>query len=116
MMADDALLPHQALEIRMAPALMRARQVGAAPENLPRFEQVRFSCRPAYGQGEMVEEVLGMHIGLFPLFDVEDSCARGNLKAKIYMAGGSVAVCQNLGDNASLITDGRNGVLASTPD
>lgn len=56
-----------------------------------------------------------MDVGLFPLFDVEDSRARGTLKAMIYMSGEAVAACQDLGGNRELITDGINGVLASSP-
>ena len=53
-----------------------------------------------------------MDIGLFPHFDVIDAHARGTLKAKIYMAGGVAAVCQNIGENPKLIQDGVNGLLA----
>ena len=60
-----------------------------------------------------MREVLGMHIGLFPQFDVEESFNRGSLKAKIYMSGGAVAVCQDLGENRKLIRDGHNGLLAA---
>lgn len=95
---------------------LHLRIVGATSDNLPRFEKVRFSCRASYGQAEMVEEMLGFHIGLFPLFDVEDSLVRGNLKAKLYMAGGCAAVCQDLGENRTLINNWKNGVLAGTSD
>ena len=53
-----------------------------------------------------------MDIGLFPQFHVEESVARGNGKAMVYMAGGAVAVCENIGENPKLIEDGVNGVLA----
>jgi hypothetical protein len=92
---------------------LQLRILGAPADRLPRFEHVRFSVRPAYDQEEMVRESLGMHIGLFPQFEVEESLNRGSLKAKIYMSGGAVAVCQDLGENRTLIRDGHNGLLAA---
>src|SRR5262245_64064515 len=55
--------------------------VGHDRRLLPRFERIRWSATPHYTREEMVAEVLGMDIGLYPLFDVEDSLARGILKA-----------------------------------
>ncbi len=93
-------------------ANLHLRILGAPADRLPRFAHVRFSVRPVYNQADMAREVLGMQIGLFPQFDVEESLNRGSLKAKIYMSGGAVAVCQNLGENRHLIRDGHNGLLA----
>lgn len=93
---------------------LHLRIVGAAPDCLPRFEKINWSACSSYNQEEMVREVLAMDIGLFPLFNVEDSLARGALKAMVYMSGGAVAVSQNLGESRNLITDGSNGMLAST--
>jgi len=94
---------------------LHLRIVGAEARDLPRFELVNWSCRPTYNQEEMVQEVLGMDIGLCPLFRTEDSRARGTLKAMVYMSGEATAVCQNYGENARLIRDAENGLLADTP-
>jgi glycosyltransferase involved in cell wall biosynthesis len=91
---------------------LHLRIVGAKPDQCPRWEHVRSSNRFLYGQEVMIKEVLAMDIGLFPHFNVIDAHARGNLKAKIYMAGGAAAVCQNIGENPGLIQDGVNGMLA----
>jgi glycosyltransferase involved in cell wall biosynthesis len=95
---------------------LHLRIVGAQPGQYPRWEHVRCTNRVLYDQEVMVREALAMDIGLFPHFDVIDAHARGNLKAKIYMAGGVAAVCQNLGENPKLIQDGVNGLLASSLD
>lgn len=79
---------------------------------LPSFERVRFSVQPFYSQTEMVEEVLKMDIGLFPLFDVENSKARGVLKATVYMSGESAVIGSAVGQSNDLIQDGVNGMLA----
>jgi glycosyltransferase involved in cell wall biosynthesis len=92
------------------------RIVGASESVVPKFERVRFSCRPSFDQKEMVREVLSFDIGLFPLFHNEDGRARGTLKAKIYMSGEAVAVCENYGENPKLVRDGVNGVLASSQE
>ena len=57
-----------------------------------------------------------MNIGLFPLFNVEDSLARGILKPTVYMSGEACVVTRPVGQNCDLITDGVNGVFADTPD
>lgn len=93
---------------------IRLRLVGASPDRLPRFEHVRFSVRPSYDQRSMASEVLGMDIGLFPLFHVEESLYRGTLKARIYMSGGAAVVAQDFGENQQLIRDGYNGCLADS--
>jgi len=81
---------------------------------LPRFEKVRFSCVPYYSQSDMVREVLGMDIGLFPLFNVQDSYARGILKATIYMSGEAAVIASPRGQVPELIQDGMNGMLANS--
>jgi glycosyltransferase involved in cell wall biosynthesis len=90
--------------------------VGHFLTNIPRFEQVRFTTVPAYTQATMIPEVLSMDIGLYPLFDVEDSYARGIMKATIYMSAGLATICSAIGANTRLIDDGVNGMLARTPD
>jgi hypothetical protein len=86
---------------------------GAAAEQLPHFEKVRWSSLVRYDREQMVREALAMDIGLFPLFRVEDALARGNGKAVVYMVAEAVAACENIGENARLIMDKVNGVLAT---
>jgi glycosyltransferase involved in cell wall biosynthesis len=87
---------------------------GTNPALLPCFENVRYSVKPYYSQEDLVEEVLKMDIGLFPLFDVDNSRARGILKATVYMSGEVAVVSSPVGQSAELIQDGVNGMLAST--
>ena len=79
---------------------------------IPPFERVRFSVRESYGQAEMIEEVLGMDIGLFPLQNVEKCRVRGVLKATVYMSGEAAVVASPVGQVGDLIQDGVNGMLA----
>ena len=104
---EDLFTRHHGLHLRI---------LGADAGDVPRFENVRFSCKPVYSNREMIEEVLQMDIGLFPLYRTQDLKTRGSLKARIYMAGGVVAACQNWGDSTQLIRHRQNGVLAGTPD
>jgi glycosyltransferase involved in cell wall biosynthesis len=97
-------------------ANLELRLIGAAADDLPPFERIRYTCLPHYGQAEMVEEVLNMDIGLFPLQDVEACRVRGVLKATIYMSGEAVAVCSPVGQCRELIQDGINGMLAASTD
>lgn len=96
------------------------RMVGTGAEslmvNVPRFEHVRWSALPWYGQETMIDEVLAMHVGVFPLFEGDDALARGSLKALIYMSGGAASVSQRYGDNLDVINDGENGLLADSDD
>jgi glycosyltransferase involved in cell wall biosynthesis len=62
----------------------------------------------------MVREVLGMDIGLFPLFNIEESAIRGVLKATIYMGGEAAVIASPRGQVPELIRDGVNGMLASS--
>ncbi|MFZ2492489.1 MAG: glycosyltransferase [Thermoanaerobaculia bacterium] len=93
---------------------LRLRLVGSGsdPRLLPPFEHVRWTARPSYDQAAMIEEVLSFDIGLFPMFDVENSVVRGALKAMIYMAGEAVPVCSPIGQVPDVVTDGYDGVLA----
>jgi glycosyltransferase involved in cell wall biosynthesis len=94
-------------------AHLHLRIVGAAPPDLPPFERVVYSCAPSYDQPGMIHEVLQMHVGLFPLQDVEACRVRGVLKATVYMSGEAVAVCSPVGQARELIDDGVNGMLAA---
>ena len=80
---------------------------------LPPFENVRYSVKPFYSQAEMIEEVFKMDIGLFPLFNVENSMAHGILKAEVYMSGEVAVIGSAVGQSTELINDGVNGMLAS---
>lgn len=93
---------------------LHLRIVGAPASRLPNFENVRYSCCPEFTQADMVREVLAFDIGLLPLFHNVDGLGRGTLKAKVYMSGGAVAVCENYGENPNLIQDGVNGMLAAS--
>ena len=111
--ADALYVVYEALERLFAQHdSLHLRILGVPPEHLPRFEKVRYSLVPRYDQETMVREALAIHIGLFPQFAVDESLCRGTLKAKIYMAAGAVAVCQDQGENRALIQDGVNGLLA----
>jgi glycosyltransferase involved in cell wall biosynthesis len=92
------------------------RILGAARDYLPRFENVRYSLIERYDQETMIREALGMHIGLYPQFHVQESLHRGTLKAKIYMSAGAATICQRWGENCRLIRDGENGLLADSPE
>lgn len=92
---------------------LELRLVGADPDRIPRFENVRYSVVPTYDQTLMVQEALAMHIGIFPMFDVQESLYRGSLKSRIYMAGEAAVIGQDLGDNQATIDHGNNGLLAS---
>jgi glycosyltransferase involved in cell wall biosynthesis len=81
---------------------------------IPNFEQVRYLGVPYYGQQEMIKEILNIDIGLFPLFDVEDSRVRGFLKALVYMSGEAAIIASPCGQIPALIQDGVNGMLAKS--
>lgn len=81
---------------------------------LPHFEHVSYSVLPYYSPQQMIDEVLKMDIGLFPLFDVQDSSVRGLLKALVYMSGEAAVIASPRGQVPELIQDGVNGMLANT--
>lgn len=94
--------------------LLRLIGTGYNRSLLPRFEQVRYEVVPYYSTSDMIQHVLGMNIGLFPLFDVEDSQTRGILKAAIYMSGEVAVIASPRGQVPELIQDGVNGMLANS--
>lgn len=79
---------------------------------LPPFEKVKYSVKPFYSQNEMIEEVLDFDIGLFPLYNIENSVVRGILKATIYMSAGVPFIASPIGQIKDFIKDGENGMLA----
>jgi glycosyltransferase involved in cell wall biosynthesis len=89
------------------------RLLGADPDRIPRFEKVRYSVVPHYDQHTMVREALAMHVGLFPMFHVDESLYRGTLKTRVYQAAGAAVVGERWGENEELIREGVNGLLAS---
>jgi glycosyltransferase involved in cell wall biosynthesis len=74
---------------------------------------VKYEIVHSYTQTELVEEVLKMDIGIFPMFDIENSRARGILKATIYMSGEAAVISSAVGQSNELIQDGVNGMLAT---
>jgi glycosyltransferase involved in cell wall biosynthesis len=104
---EELFARHQNLHLRLV-------GTGNDPRLLPEFENVRFSCVPFYDQAKMVEEVFGMHIGLFPLQDVERCRMRGVFKATNYMSGEAAVIASPVGQCAQFIQDGVNGMLAAT--
>lgn len=104
--------PLEALFAKYTDLTLRLVGVGHDRRLLPRFEHVRYTTRPFYSSEDMIQEILRMDIGLFPMFDVEDSRARGILKATLYMSGGACLVGSPVGQMSELIADGENGLLA----
>ncbi len=112
---DALYVVYEALERLFAEfPQLHLRILGAPRDRLPRFENVRFSLVERYDQSIMVREALALDIGIYPQFAVQESIHRGTLKAKIYMSAGAATVCQDLGENAELIRDGENGLLAGS--
>ena len=95
---------------------LHLRLVGAGTDRLlwPHFERVSYSVLPFYSPQQMIDEVLKMDIGLFPLFDVQDSRVRGLLKALVYMSGEAAVIASPRGQIPELIQDGMNGMLANS--
>jgi glycosyltransferase involved in cell wall biosynthesis len=91
---------------------LRILGTGGDSSVLPPFEKVRYSLLPAYTQAQMIEEVSRMQVGLFPLFDVEDSLARGFLKGEIYWSGEAALLTSPVGQCRDLVRDGVNGMVA----
>lgn len=93
---------------------LHLRLLGADPRTLPPFEHVRWSVKSTYTQAEMIDEVLRMDIGIFPLQDVQASHVRGVLKASVYMAGGAAVVASPVGLTPELVRHDETGLLAET--
>jgi glycosyltransferase involved in cell wall biosynthesis len=77
-----------------------------------RFEHARVSATGMYDTREMIDEVLAMDIGLYPMFDLEDSGLHGLTKALIYMGGGAVVVASPVWDRKDLLREGETGFFA----
>lgn len=102
---EDLFKQHPNLHLRLI-------GVPSDHELLRRFEHVSYSCVASYDQEQMIDEVLRMDIGLFPMFDLEESTTHGITKALVYMAGGAAVVCSPVGECSDLIIDGHNGLIA----
>ncbi len=109
----------EALEIigqRHPDATIRLVGAGHDPNLRPAFERIRYSIVESYDQNRMIDEVLDMDIGLFPLQNVERSRVRGVLKAAIYMCGEAAVVASPVGQVVDVIRNGENGLLAGSRD
>jgi glycosyltransferase involved in cell wall biosynthesis len=92
------------------------RVVGAGADFRSPLRHLRCTARPEYDEAAMIEEILGMDVGLYPPpLDLEDYRIRGPQKALLYMTGRVPPVCESAGDWTGLIKDGVNGMLASGP-
>jgi len=84
-----------------------------APVDLPKTKNIKYAFKSTYTQSEMIEEVLLMDIGLFPLDNSVSSHARGILKATIYMCGEVAIICSPIGQLNDFIIEGENGLFAN---
>jgi glycosyltransferase involved in cell wall biosynthesis len=87
------------------------RLLGVGPD-FRLFDGIKTTVYRTYDQSMMVDEVLRMHVGLFPLTDTEQSATRGITKAAIYMAGGAVVVASPVGEVPRFIENDVTGILA----
>jgi glycosyltransferase involved in cell wall biosynthesis len=94
--------------------VLRLVGVGSDRSALQALEGIPYSVRASYDQAQMIDEVFGMDVGLFPLQDSERSVVRGVLKASIYMCGEAAVIASPIGQVTDVIEDNVNGMLAST--
>jgi glycosyltransferase involved in cell wall biosynthesis len=95
-------------------ANVHLRLLGAGYGRMPHYEKVVYSNVSCYTPRQMIEELLRVDIGIFPLFATENAKVHGFLKALVYMSGGAAVICSPVGDCATLIHDGQNGFLAGS--
>jgi glycosyltransferase involved in cell wall biosynthesis len=82
----------------------------------PQFEKISTVMIPFYNQSKMLQIVKTFDIGLYPLFNNEQSLGRGSLKATVYMSAKVPAVCADFGENQRIIQNRKNGLLAKTEE
>jgi len=78
----------------------------------PSLSGVAHEWRPWSPQTE-VSEISQFDIGIMPMPDDAWSRGKCSMKALLYMAAGSVAVCSAAGHNLEVIQNGVNGLLAT---
>jgi glycosyltransferase involved in cell wall biosynthesis len=106
---DEVASRHPQVELRLV-------GTGDDPRRVPTFAHLTPQLVPRYAQAEMIEQVLDMDIGIFPLDDSEGSRVRGILKAAVYMSGETAVIASPIGQVPEVIRDGENGMLAATHD
>jgi len=62
------------------------------------------------------EEISAFDVGIMPMPHDAWSLGKCSMKALLYMAAGSTAVCSAVGHNLEVIQSGENGLLVSTED
>jgi glycosyltransferase involved in cell wall biosynthesis len=97
--------------------IMRDRRVELRvhSDRRPDLPGIPFIWRPWVAETE-VEEIANFDIGIMPMPDDEWSRGKCAMKALLYMALGIPAVCTAVGANLEVITHGKNGLLAATPE
>jgi len=65
---------------------------------------------------EIPSELTTFDVGVYPLLDNEWNKGKCGLKALEYMSAGIVSVCSDVGENKYFVKDGKDGLLARTPD
>ena len=88
--------------------------IGNHEAALPKFPGVTVTSSPNYRDEDIPGIVAGYDVGVMPLDDGPWEQAKCAMKALIYMAAGKPAVCSRVGENAYVIDDGVNGLLAGS--
>jgi len=70
----------------------------------------------AWSPDTEAEEISAFDVGIMPMPHDPWSLGKCSMKALLYMAAGSTAVCAAVGHNLEVIQSGENGLLASTED
>lgn len=70
----------------------------------------------AWSAATEAEEISAFDIGIMPMPDDLWSRGKCSMKALLYMAAGSAAVCSAVGHNLEVIQSGVNGLLAANED
>jgi glycosyltransferase involved in cell wall biosynthesis len=81
------------------------------------FDGLNVTVRGDYNEQQMLEELVTFDIGIYPApVDEEDYALRGAQKAMLYMQAGVPPVALAVGDCATIIRDGINGMLVFMKD